>query len=79
MKYKTIDVTTPLEGRVVYKGRWWLCKDGDPTQAVFYQHSPQCNNNELIPRSLLAYTQEKSGWEVQAIFIPVAFVPTARE
>ena len=34
----------PKDGYLVYTDKYWLCVDGDPTKALFYQGLyPQCN------------------------------------
>lgn len=63
------DVTKPFEGARVYMNRYWVCMDGDPTQAAFFdEHYPQCNTNAGIINSSLALDGCTS------VFIPVSFV-----
>lgn len=74
-KYKTVDVSKPLNGRVVVMNRHWLCVDGDPSKAVIYDETPQCNAHQSIVDRMLRYTKERTGWNVEAVFIEVAYRP----
>jgi hypothetical protein len=78
-KYHTIDVTQPIQGRVVMTDQYWLCKDGDPTQAIFFGESAQCNKNELILKNFLQYTRDRSDWNVEIVFLEVAYKPQLKE
>ena len=78
-KYHTIDVTQPVQGRVVMTNQYWLCKDGDPKQAIFFDETAQCNGHELIVKRALEYTIKKSGWNVEVVFFEVAYRPQPKQ
>ncbi len=78
-KYHTIDVTLPIGGRVVMTNLYWLCKDGDPTQAIFFNESPQCNNSKEIVEKYLQYTTIRSGWDVEIVFLETAYRPQPKQ
>lgn len=71
--YYTEDVTLCNEGRTVALNRYWLCKDGDPRQAVFYRNTAQCNRVKEIPERLKAYTEKATGWNLEVVLIEVAY------
>jgi hypothetical protein len=73
--YNTIDVTNPKQGWVVVREVYWLCKDGDEKQAIFFNDTAQCNKNIQIPERMLEYTKQKTGWDIQIVFIDMAFRP----
>lgn len=73
--YHTEDVQTPFSGRVVMKSVYWLCKDGDPCQAIFLNDTAQCNKHKEIPERMLQYTKDKTGWDIEIIFFDTAFRP----
>jgi hypothetical protein len=78
MKFTTRDVTTPFEGAEVYLNRWWACKDGLKTQALFYQDKfPQCNKQEHLLRWHCREDQTilPPEYNPQPVFIEVAYVP----
>lgn len=74
-EYRTVDITKPVEGRVINLNRYWLCKDDDPKQAIFYGTSAQCNKYESIVERLIEYTEDKSGWKVGIVFVEIAYRP----
>ena len=78
-KYHTIDITLPIQGRVVITNQYWFCKDGDPKQAMFYGNSPQCNRNKGILERLLQYTIDNSGWNVEIVFFEIAYRPQSKQ
>jgi hypothetical protein len=78
-KYHTIDVTQPIQGRVVMTDQYWLCKDGDPTQAIFFGESAQCNRNKEIVERMLQYTRDRSDWDVEVVFFEVAYRPQPKK
>lgn len=73
--YSTEDVQTPFSGRVVMTNVYCLCKDNDPTQAIFFNGTAQCNKHRQIPERMLEYTKEKTGWDVGVVFFETAFRP----
>ena len=73
--YYTDDVKTPFSGRVVMKEVYWLCKDSDPCQAIFFNETAQCNKNKQIPERMLDYTKQKTGWNIGIVFLETAFRP----
>jgi hypothetical protein len=73
--YYTEDILTLKEGKVVKLNRYWLCKDGDPKQAIYYNGTPQCNSNIKIPERLLKYTISNTGWNVGIVFVECAYTP----
>ena len=72
--YKTLDVTEPKNGLVVYKDGYWICKDSDPKQAYFFGTSPQSNSNKAISEWVLKRTFEEKD-NVGIVFIPIAYIP----
>lgn len=75
MKFNTKDVTIPKEGLVVYKDAYWLCVNGDPTQALFFGSSPQCNKNKTIQEWAMKQDQYAKRGNLSIVFIETAFVP----
>ena len=73
--YHAIDVTNPDQGRVVMKNMHWLCKDGDPKQAIFFNSSAQCNRHIQIPERLMEYTKKKTGWNIEIVFLETSYRP----
>jgi len=73
--YYTEDVESPLSGRVVMKNVYWLCKNGDPKQAIFFNGAPQCNKYQQIPERMLDYTKTKTGWSIGIVFFETAYRP----
>lgn len=78
MRFHTIDVTIAKDQCIVYKDYYWLCKNGDPKQALMYSKSPQCNRNKAV----LEYGLEnfpiykKAASEGYTItFIELAYIP----
>ena len=78
-KYHTIDVTQPIGGRVIMSNLYWLCKDGDPTQAVFFNESPQCNKYKKIVERYLQYTIDRSDRDVKIVFLETAYKPQPKQ
>ena len=72
--YITRDVTQPIEGLEVRKNCYWLCEKGNPTKALFFGTSPQCNRNRKICEMVLkeAYYSDPV---IRIIFIRVAYIP----
>lgn len=71
--YNTQDITKPQNSKVVSKDRFWLCKDGDAKQAVFFKGTAQCNTNESITKRFKDYTSKNTGWNLEIVFIPIAY------
>ena len=76
--YKTLDVVTPKEGRVLICDTYWLCKDGDPRQAIFYNDVVQGNKHKSIPDRLLEYTRKRTGWNIEVVFIETGYRPQVK-
>lgn len=74
-KYKTMDVSTPVNGFVVIKDVYWLCKDGDLKQAIFFEETAQCNRHIEIPQRMKDYTEDKTGWKVSIVFAELSYRP----
>jgi len=68
------DVTAPKMGLMVYTKSYWVCVDGDPTRALFYGTSPQCNRNKAIVEHGIK-TNLYNGWNVSVVYLETAFVP----
>ena len=74
--YSTIDVTKPVYGRKVITGSYWLCKDGDPKQAVFYKEKyPQCNTQKAIIERGIELAEKEANCTIKVVFIEVAYAP----
>lgn len=74
--YHTKDVKTPITGMAVITNSYWLCKDSDPTQAIFFNGTAQCNRHKEIPERMLEYTKNKTGWDIGIVFLDLAYRPT---
>lgn len=74
-KFNTKDVTEPKEGLVVSRGAWWLCKDGDPTKALFFGNCPQANKDKRIPEWSLNQERYKAIGNLQIVYIDIAYIP----
>lgn len=74
VKYRTIDVTIPKSFSSVRKDYYWLCEDGDPTKALIFNQTPQCNQDKRISEWVLngAY---KAHNNIQIVFIELAYIP----
>lgn len=72
--FNTKDITEPKSGLIVYKDAWWMCENGDPTKALFYGMSPQCNKNKLICEWVIK-NKLYEGENIEIIFVETAFVP----
>lgn len=75
-QYRAIDVTKIATGKIVVLDRYWLCKDGDPSKAIFYNSTPQCNASKSLPDRLLEYTEKETGWDVSVVFIKIGYKPS---
>jgi len=73
MAYSTQDVTEIKDGKTVALNRYWLCKDGDPTKAIFFDGVAQCNRNKRIPNRMKAFIKERTGWDVDVVFLEIAY------
>lgn len=71
--YTVKDITDPKEGYIVFKNRYWVCQDGDPTKALFYkQKYPQCNHNSLVVKNgLESYPKQ---YNALVVFVPTAYI-----
>lgn len=74
-KFNLKDVTTPVQGLVVYKDAYWLCADGDTKKALFYGDAPQCNKDKRILEWSLKSKSYTTMGDLQIVFIETAFVP----
>jgi len=74
-RYHVLDVTQPVQGRVVMVDMYWLCKDGDAKQAILFNDIAQCNKHIQIPERMLEYTKEKTGWNIEIVFLKVSYRP----
>lgn len=77
--FKTLDVTQPTEGSVVYKNRYWLCLDGDLSKALFFERgdiiTPQCNTNKKVADYVLKGKMYQEIGNVQIVFAEITYVP----
>jgi hypothetical protein len=74
-KYKTVDVSKPVHGRVVYTNTYWACIDGDPKQAVFNRNTAQCNKIKAIAERLALAAETETGIIVKTVFLPLSYCP----
>ena len=74
LKYHEVDVLHPRVDTAVYVygPRYWACRNGDPTRALFYQGSPQCNSMESVMKRAL---ERRFGDDVEIVFLERAYVP----
>jgi len=73
--YHVINVADSVQGRIVMKNMHWLCKDGDAKQAIFFNGTAQCNKYVQIPDRMLEYTKEKTGWNIEIVFLETSYRP----
>lgn len=73
-KFNFKDITTPKAGLVVYTDSYRKCENGDPTRALFYGDSPQCNRNKAICEHTAEHKMYKP-FNIKIVYVPVAFVP----
>lgn len=73
--YNLVNVFDPIGGRVVMKDMHWLCKDGDPRQAIFFNSTAQCNKHVQIPERMLDYTKDQTGWNIEIVFLETSYRP----
>jgi hypothetical protein len=68
------DLTTPIDGRICRAKRWWAVTEAN--EVLFYQtyHSPQCNVNEAIVKSLVVRNDFESVKFIEMAFVPVSMV-----
>jgi hypothetical protein len=74
-QFNTKDVTEPKDGLVVYRSAYWLCVNGDPTKALFYGNTPQCNSNILVQEWMMKQDMYAKRGDLQITYIETAFVP----
>lgn len=78
-RFHTLDITEPKEGLVVMMDRWWLCVEGDPKRAMFFDNSPQCNRIKKIAEHNHRVIRYPEGFtNIQTIFVEMAYVPQVR-
>lgn len=70
--YKIVDVTKPIEGRVVITNSYWQCVDGNPEKALYFGETPQCNKNKAVSERLCKNLLEEKD-NVKVVFIEVAY------
>lgn len=68
------DVTKPIPGMVVFGPAYWLCKNGDPTQALFWREFPQCNSNAEVTQRYLSEPMYQNIGGLVPTFIEMSFV-----
>jgi hypothetical protein len=73
--YHTINVSKPVQGYVVMTNMYWLCVDGDPEKAIFFNGTAQCNKHAQIPDRILEYTKQKTGWNIEIVFLETSYRP----
>lgn len=74
IKYTTKDVTTPVDGFTLMKDKYWLCEDGDPTKALYFWKTAQCNGDKRVLEWALNHTY-KAHNNLKIVFIDFAYVP----
>lgn len=74
-RYNLRDIVTPKSGLVVYTNAYWWCKNGDPKQALFFNDSPQCNQNKRILEWSGGRDLYKGVEGLEIVHVPVAYVP----
>ncbi len=79
MSFITRDVTTPTNGWIVRTDYFWICENGDPTKALFFQgYSAQCNRMEAMVDRFIHTLYKDHPVPVSKVFIPIAYVPERR-
>ncbi len=75
--YNYKDVTEPKSGWVVLRDHYWICKDGDPTHALFFNNIPQCNLNEKIVNGKCGINRKDLNdvSNLSVVYIDIAYVP----
>lgn len=70
------DVRTAKDGMIVRVNCYWVCLDGDPTTALFYGESPQCNKDKRIcDHSIETEMYKDFSDRLQVILVPVSYIP----
>ena len=74
--YTTTDITEIKDGRKVLLNRYWVCRNGSPTEAVLsWGRIPQCHESHKIAERMLKNMRERFPNETfEVVFIPTAFV-----
>lgn len=74
-QYNFKNIVEPKSGLIVYRDAYWLCKDGDETQALFYGNSPQANKNRKILEWSLSKDMYKNIEGLEIVHVEIAFIP----
>ena len=70
-KYSFVDVTQPQEGKEVFLNRWWVCQNGNPTEAVYYLGKfPQCSIYKEVVQNMNSY---KTVENPSLVFLAVSY------
>lgn len=81
-KIKFHDITQPKSGYTVYVNKYWLC-DENPSKAIFYGNSAQCNDDEQIMLRSgfgnLCELNDRLKINAKIIFVPIAYVGVRRD
>lgn len=73
--WTTIDVTKPVPDYIVIGPCWYLCIDGDPTQALFYKGMPQRNRDRHVMDMLLNNSLFTGFSNLTPVFLEISFSP----
>lgn len=73
MVFELRDVTKASTGKIVYSNYYWICKDGDPKQALYYGDAPQCNLNEDLASKYADILDKKLNYSVSPVFLEIAY------
>lgn len=71
------DITLPFEGATVMIDKWWLCKNGDPRMAAFYEKFyPQCHRDSFVVKDGNGFPESEN---LRHVFVRVAYCPRRQE
>lgn len=69
------DVTQPIPGYITVGSVYWLCKNGDPTQALFWGQFPQYNSNPDTVKHMMNENMYKEVGGLEMVFMQLSYIP----
>lgn len=75
LTFKYVDIITPKPGLVVGGPSYWMCKNGDPKQALFFGKSAQRNTNKSVVEHLLKSNPIYAKLEgIEIVYVEMSFL-----
>ncbi len=75
VKFEFKDVSQPFNGAIAYVGYYWMCENGDPSRALFFGDSPQCNKDQrIVNNSIGKDLWQSASKNLSIVHIPVAYL-----